>query len=101
MRPRHVEQALFAHRVQALGAGKLLSGRIDADSVTASFQELLGSQAHRQAARAFRERHRHFSTAQAIEQRLSVIERAFLDGWNTDHTRKPQEPQESPPACLH
>ena len=101
MRPRHVEQALFAHRVQALGAGKLLSGRIDADSVTASFQELLGSQAHRQAARAFRERHRHFSTAQAIEQSLSLIERAFLDGWNTDHTRKPQEPQESPPACLH
>lgn len=101
MRPRHVEQALFAHRVQALGAGKLLGGRIDADSVTASLQELLGSQAYRQAARAFRERHRHFSPTQAIEQSLSYIERTFLDGWNTDHTRKPQESQESPPACLH
>ncbi|MDP2170097.1 MAG: hypothetical protein Q8J96_06720 [Rhodocyclaceae bacterium] len=101
MRPRHVEQALFAHRVQALGAGKLLGGRVDADSVTASLQELLDSQAYRQAARAFRERHRHFTSGQAIEQSLSLIERAFLDGRNTDHTRKPQEPQESPPACLH
>ncbi len=101
MRPRHVEQALFAHRVQALGAGKLLSGRIDADSVTASCQELLGSQAYRQAARAFRDRHGRYSTAQAIEQSLTLIERACLDGCNTDLTRKPQEPQESPLACLH
>ncbi len=101
MRPRHVEQALLAQRVEALGAGKLLGGRLDADSVTASLQELLGSQAYRQAARAFRERHRHFTIGQAIEQSLSLIERAFLDGWNTDHTRKPEEPQESHPACLH
>ena len=101
MRPRHVEQALFAHRVEALGAGKLLGGRIDADSVTQALQELLNRQTYRQAAHAFRDRHRHFTTGQAIEQSLSLIERAFLDGWNTDYTRKPQEPQESPPACLH
>jgi UDP:flavonoid glycosyltransferase YjiC (YdhE family) len=101
MRPRHVEQALFAHRVEALGAGKLLGGRIDADGVTASLNELLGSPAYRQAARAFRDRHRHFSTAQAIEQSLSLIERAFLDGWQTDPTRHAQDLQESPPACLH
>lgn len=101
MRPRHVEQALFAHRVVALGAGKLLSGRIDADSVTPSLQELLGNPAYRQAARAFRDRHCHFSPSQAIEQSLALIERAFLDGWNTGRTRKTQEPQEIPPACLH
>lgn len=101
MRPRHVEQALFAHRVEALGAGKLLGGRIDADSVTQALQELLNRQTYRQAAHAFKDRHRHFTTGQAIEQSLSLIERAFLDGWNTDYTRKPQEPQESPPACLH
>lgn len=101
MRPRHVEQALLAHRVEALGAGKLLGGRIDADNVKASFQELLGSQASRQAARAFRERHRRFTTEQAIEQCLSLIERAFLDGWSSDRTRKTRQPQESPPACLH
>ena len=101
MRPRHVEQALFAHRVEALGAGKLLGGRIDADSVTTSLQELLGSPACRQAARAFRDRHRHFSSEQAIEQSLSCIERAFLDGWKTDPTQHAQDPQESPPACLH
>jgi UDP:flavonoid glycosyltransferase YjiC (YdhE family) len=101
MRPRHVEQALFAHRVDALGAGRLLGGRIDAESVTASLQELLGSSAHRQAARAFRSRHADYSPSQAIEQSLVFIERTFLDGWTTDRTRKTQEPQESPPACLH
>ena len=79
MRPRHVEQVLFAHRVEALGAGKLLSGRIDADSVTAPLQELLGNPAYRQVARAFRNRHGQFSLSQAIEQSLSLIERAFLD----------------------
>lgn len=101
MRPRHVEQALFAHRVEALGAGKLLSGRIDADSVTSSLRELLDNPLHRQAARTFRERHRHFPTGQAIEYSLSLIERAFFGGWNTDSTRHAQEPQERPPACLH
>ncbi|MDP1656992.1 MAG: UDP-glucuronosyltransferase [Hylemonella sp.] len=101
MRPRHVEQALFAHRVEALGAGKLLSGRIDADSVTASLQELLDNPAYRQAARAFRNRHADYSPSQAIEHSLFLIERTFLDGWNTDRTRKTQKPQESSPACLH
>lgn len=101
MRPRHVEQTLFAYRAEALGAGQLLSGRIDADSVTASLQELLNNPAYRRAARAFRSRHTDFSPSQAIEQSLLLIERAFLDGWNTDRPRKNQEPQESPPACQH
>lgn len=101
MRPRHVEQALFAHRVEVLGSGKLLSGRIDADSVTASLQELLDNPAYRQAARAFQCHHADFSPSQAIEQSLFLIERAFLGGWNTDRPRETQEPQESPPACLH
>lgn len=101
MRPRHVEQALFAHRVEALGAGKLLSGRIDADSVTASLQELLGNPAYRQAARAFRGRHADFSPSQAIEQSLPLIERTFLDGWKADRTQHAQDPQESSTACLH
>jgi UDP:flavonoid glycosyltransferase YjiC (YdhE family) len=101
MRPRYVEQALFAHRVEALGAGKLLGGRIDADSVTASLQELLGNPAYRQAARAFRGRHADFSPSQAIEQSLSLIEQAFLDGWQTDPTRHAQDHQESPRhACI-
>lgn len=74
MRPRHVEQVLFAHRVEALGAGKLLGGRIEADSVTASLQKLLDNPAYQQAARAFRDRHCHFSPSQAIEQdRKSVV----------------------------
>ena len=100
MRPRYAEQALLTRCIEALGAGKLLGGRIDADSVTASLQELLGSQAYRQAARAFRERHRHFTTDQAIEKSLSFIERAFLDGWNINHSRHIQDPP-VPPACLH
>lgn len=101
MRPRHVEQALFAHRVEELGAGQLLGGRIDADSVTTSLQELLGNPTYRQAARAFRDRHCHFSPSQAVKQSLFSIERAMLDGWNTDRIRKIPESQESPPACLH
>jgi UDP:flavonoid glycosyltransferase YjiC (YdhE family) len=101
MRPRHVEQALLAQRVEALGAGKLLVGRIGADSVTPALQELLGSQAYRQAARTFRERHRHFPTEQAIEQSLSLIERAFFDGWGAHRIRHAQEPQEKPQVCLH
>lgn len=101
MRPRYVEQGLLAHRIEALGAGKLLGGRIDAESVTASLQELLGNATYRQAARAFRDRHANYSPSQAIEQSLPLIERAFLDGWNTGRTRKTPESQESPPACLH
>lgn len=101
MRPRHVEQTLFAHRVEELGAGKLLSDRIDVDSVTTSLQELLGNPTYRQAARAFRDRHADYSPSEAIEQSLFAIERAMLEGWNTDRTRKTPEPQESPPACLH
>ncbi|MFZ5500272.1 MAG: glycosyltransferase [Pseudomonadota bacterium] len=101
MRPRHVEQALFAHRVEALGAGQLLSGRIDADSVTASLQELLDKPAYRQAARAFRSRHADFSPEQVIEQCLFYIERAFPDGWKADSSPHAQDPQENPTACLH
>lgn len=101
MRPWHVEQALFAHRVEALGAGKLLSGRIDANSVTAYLQELLGNPAYRQAARLFRSRHADYSPEQAVEHSVSLIERAFLDGWDANCNRQTQESQKSPPACLH
>lgn len=101
MRPRHVEQALFVQRVEALGAGKFLGGRVDADSVTASLQELLDNPSYRQAARAFRSRHADYSPSQAVEQSLFLIERTFLNGRNTDRNQKPDEPQESPPACLH
>lgn len=101
MRPRHVEQTLFAQRVEALGAGKLLGGRIDSDRVTASLEELLGSPTYRQAARVFRDRHSDYSPKKAIEQSLFFIERSFLGGWNTDRTCKTEEPLESPPACLH
>lgn len=98
MRPRHVEQALLARRVEALGAGKLLADQIDAGGVTSALQDLLGNRAYRNAAGAFQERHRHFSTEQAIEQSLVHIERVSLDGWGTRHA---QEPKESYPACLH
>lgn len=80
MRPRHVEQALFAHRVEALGAGKLLSGRIDADTITASLQELLWNPTFRQAAQAFKNCYADFSPNQAIERSLLYIERTFFDG---------------------
>ncbi len=98
MRPRYVEQALLARRVEALGAGTLLAGQIDAGGVTSALQDLLGNPTYRNAAGAFQERHRHFATEQAIEQSLVHIERVSLDGWGTRHA---QEPKESYPACLH
>lgn len=98
MRPRHVEQALFARRVEAQGAGKLLSGRLDAENVTASLQEMLEKPGYRDAAKALRERHCLYSTEQAIEQSLSLIERVLLDGWGA---YAHHETQEKPPACLH
>jgi len=101
MRPRHVEQALFARRVETLGAGKLLSGRIDVDTATATLQALLSGPDYRQAAQAFRDRYRHFSPEQATERTLPLIEQAFLEGWEFERARHPQESQEKPPACLH
>ncbi len=100
MRPRYVEQALLARRVEALGAGELLASVNDADSVTPVLQDLLGNPAYRNAAGAFQERHRHFSTEQAIEQSLAHIERVSLDGWRTPHALD-LEPKENYPACLH
>lgn len=101
MRPLHVEQALFAHRVEALGAGKLLQGKVGANSVTASLQELLDNPAYRQAARTFSDRYCYFSPEQAISQSLSFIEQAVLHSWKTDPIQYAQNLQEIPPACLH
>jgi UDP:flavonoid glycosyltransferase YjiC (YdhE family) len=100
MRPQHVEQMLFARRVEALGAGQLLNGRIDVGSATTSLQELLDNQAYRQAARVFRDRYCHFSPSQAVEQSLLFIERAFLESGTSTAPRKPHEPLQSLPACL-
>ncbi|MBK1680399.1 glycosyltransferase [Rhodocyclus tenuis] len=101
MRPRYVEQALLAHRVEAMGAGRLLSGRIDAGSVTESLQEMLCNLAYRQAAQGFRERHNQFTASQAIEKSLSLIERAFFDGSRIDAIQHAHALKESPPACVH
>lgn len=94
MRPRHVEQALFAHRVEALGAGKLLGGRIDVDSVTKTICSLLDNQAYRQSALAFKRGYSDFSSDQAIERSVLFIEQACLAG----HNRMHELHQESPTA---
>ncbi len=99
MRPRHVEQALLAQRVQALGAGRLLAGRIDADSVTASLQDLLDSEGPRQAARAFRNRHAGFSVDQAVTASVHLIEQARPGGDPAASTAMTQAPQEIASAC--
>lgn len=80
MRPRYVEQALFAYQVEALGAGKLLAGRIDVNSVTTSLHELLANSSYRRSAYTFREKFRNFSQAQALEHSLCLIEQVFLNG---------------------
>lgn len=62
-----------------LVAGRLLGGRIDADKVAATLREFLDNSQYLQAAGAFLDHHRHFSTGQAIEHGLSLIKRTFLD----------------------
>lgn len=101
MRPRYVEQALLAHRIEALGAGRLLGGRVDAGAVTLALREMLDNSSYREVARAFSDRHRNFTAERAIERSLALIERTFLDGWSARSTRLAQETQETPPACLH
>lgn len=101
MRPQHVEQALLAHRVEALGAGRLLSGRINVETVMQVLHELLDNPLYRQAAGAFQERYRHFSNERAIEQRLSFIKRVFLGDGNADSIQDAPNIQEISPACLH
>ncbi|MDP2221112.1 MAG: UDP-glucuronosyltransferase [Hydrogenophaga sp.] len=101
MRPRHVEQGLFARRVEAMGAGALLDARAHAQTVTTRIQAMLHSPDHRKAAQAFRDRHLQFSTAQAIERTLALIEQRIVDGRGTLMARHAQPPQEIPPVCLH
>jgi len=101
LRPRHVEQGLIALRVEAMGAGKLLEAHANAAAMGASLQTLLHSPDHRQAARAFRDRHHQFSPEQAIEDALVMIERTLAEGRNSRVASHAQEHQEKPPACLH
>lgn len=75
MRPKHVEQALFAGRVEALEAGKLLSGKLDASQAFSALQTLLEEPSYRQAAQTFKSRYQGFSAEQALEQSLLLIER--------------------------
>jgi UDP:flavonoid glycosyltransferase YjiC (YdhE family) len=86
LRPRHVEQALLARRVETMGAGKLLDSQIDEEAVAASLQAILHSYAHREAAYAFRDRYRDFSPEQAIERALNLVEQTLLEGMSSDRT---------------
>lgn len=101
MRPQHVEQALFAHRVEALGAGRLLSGRINVETVMQALHELLDNSLYRQAAGVFQARYRHFSNEKAIEQRLSFMKGIFLGDGNADGIQDASKIQETSAACLH
>jgi UDP:flavonoid glycosyltransferase YjiC (YdhE family) len=80
LRPRYVEQMLLGRRVEAMGAGRLLHTRIDAEVIAAGLQDVLHSPVHRQAAQAFKDRHRHFSPEQTIGQTCSLIEQACIPG---------------------
>ena len=91
MRPHYVEHALMAQRVEALGAGKLLDGLVDADSVTASLQDLLDGAGPRQAARAFRDRYRAFSVDQAIADSVCLIEQALPNSGSAELAGAPYE----------
>lgn len=99
--PRHVEQGLFGLRVEAMGAGKLLDFKADAVAKEATLQAMLSSPDHRQAAQAFRERHLHFSSEQAVDHALVMIEQTLAGRWESVVASHAREHQEKPPTCLH
>lgn len=78
MRPRHVEQVLFAQRVEALGAGQLLAGRLDVQDVAATILTLIDEPVSRQAARDFAQRHGNFTPQAAVDRTLAAIEQLFM-----------------------
>lgn len=78
MRPRYVEQALFSSRVEALGGGKLIKGRINTESIIISLREVLEGKTHRLAARKFSEKYNLFSSEAVLDRCLSLIEKCIL-----------------------
>jgi len=74
-RPRHVEQALFARRIVALGAGRVLEGRVTREHVLGVVQAMLGRPDERVAANGFAARYRDFSPDRAVDQTVAAIER--------------------------
>lgn len=74
-RPRHVEQALFARRIAALGAGRLLEGRLALGGVAEVVRDLLARPDSGAAARAFAERHHDYCPDGAVDRTVAAIER--------------------------
>lgn len=101
MRPRHVEQALFAHRVEALSAGRRLAGRLETQGVAAAVRALLEEPACRQAAQAFAHAYRDFTPQAAIDRSLAAIEHRFLAAGVDTPPRATADAQEPRKACLH
>lgn len=101
MRPRYVEQGMFAHRVEAMGAGAMIDARADAKTVTTHLQSTLYRPDYRQAAQAFRVRYQQFLPEQAVEHALALIEQEIVVGRRTLVARHTQQPQKASPVCLH
>lgn len=101
LRPRYVEQALLARRIETMGAGRTIDPGRNVEAIAASLQAMLNVPDYRLAALAFKERYLHVSSDLAVERTLALIEQAFLEGWRTDCTRHAQELKEKPLACLH
>jgi UDP:flavonoid glycosyltransferase YjiC (YdhE family) len=80
LRPRYVEQVLLGRRVEAMGAGRLLHTRIDAEVIASGLRDVLHNPVHRQAAQAFKDSYCHFSSEQAIGQTCILIEQAVIRG---------------------
>lgn len=100
MRPRHVEQGLIARRVQALGAGIVLDARMEVETLLPLLQTVLHGPSHRLAARAFRDRHRHFSTAHAVDRSVSLVEHTLLASNTVTPPPRPPESVGKPEALL-
>ena len=80
MFPKHVEQALFALRVEEMGAGKLFNSQLEEKVITEMLREVLHNQEYRQAAKNFQESYRHFTPEHAVELNMTAIEQKLSDG---------------------
>lgn len=101
MRPRHVEQALFARRVEAMGAGIALLSTIDADQVAESVARLLSDPAYAQAAGVFQTNHQDYSPTSALQQFLCLVGNTLMNR-EVDKDRSDFRITSNPrPECLH
>lgn len=78
MRPRYIEQALFARRVEALGAGELVTAQADSGHIEGLIRKILSGTSYSRSARTFRDTHLAYSPVRAVNECTDVITRLVM-----------------------